>query len=95
MLNLTPLIAADRSLISSKRCDRTVVKSRWDCELVQVCVKLIDVESGHIIGKTRASDYPVVESDLFSDKGQKFKYVVSFLAIKLLNEDMRYLGLVP
>lgn len=70
----------------------TVIGARL---LLQVCVKLIDVETGHVIGKTRAYDYPVVESDLFSDKGQKFKYVVSFLAAKLLNEDLRYLGLVP
>lgn len=62
--------------------------------VVQVCVKLIDVNTGQVIGKARAYDYPVVEPDVFSGNGGKFKYVVSLLAARLLNEDLKYLGLI-
>jgi hypothetical protein len=64
--------------------------------VVQVMIKLISPSSGKVLGRARGVDYKNEKLDeLFANNAQKFKTSFSILGEKLINEDLKYLGLLP
>jgi hypothetical protein len=63
---------------------------------VQVMIKLIDPATGRVFGKTRGWDVKKVKLDeLFANNGQNFKTSFSTLVEKPVNENLKYIGLLP
>lgn len=67
-----------------------------DLILLQVVLKLIDPQTGQVLGRARAADYPTVDTEgFFENNGEKFKESFSALGAKLITEDLKSIGLLP
>jgi hypothetical protein len=64
---------------------------------LQVMVRLIDLETGQLLGRSRAYKLPKIENgeQLLANKGQRFKDLFGALGAQLVNENLQSIGLIP
>ena len=64
---------------------------------LQVMVRLIDLENGQLLGRSRAYSVPKIEKEeqLLANKGQRFKDLFGALGAQLVNENLKSIGLIP
>ena len=64
---------------------------------LQVMVRLIDLETGQLLGRSRAHNLPKIENGepLLANKGQRFKDLFGALGAQLVNENLQSIGLIP
>ena len=65
--------------------------------VLQVMVRLIDIETGQLLGRSRAAKWPKIENgeQLLANKGQRFKDLFGALGAQLVNENLQSIGLIP
>ena len=93
----------DYSLLRDQGCDAVleVGISNYDYGetfiLIQVMVKLIDLETDQLLGRSRA--YKLLKigkgEPLLANKGQRFKDLYGALGAQLVNENLQSIGLIP
>lgn len=64
---------------------------------LQVMVRLIDLETGQLLGRSRAYKVPKIENgeQLLANKGKRFKDLFGALGAQLVNENLQSIGLIP
>jgi hypothetical protein len=64
---------------------------------LQVMVRLIDLETDQLLGRSRAYDLPYIGKGepLLANKGQRFKDLYGALGARLVNENLQSIGLIP
>ena len=64
---------------------------------LQVMVRLIDLETDQLLGRSRAYDVPYIGNGepLLANNGQRFKDLFGALGAQLVNENLKSIGLIP
>ncbi|MEE9572540.1 MAG: hypothetical protein V3W20_05810 [Candidatus Neomarinimicrobiota bacterium] len=93
----------DYGLLRNQGCDVVLEVGIFNYMYIEthiglsVWVRLIDLETDQLLGRSRAYDQPYIGNgeQLLANKGKRFKDLFGALGARLVNENLQSIGLIP